>query len=1445
MSRWLKYSWYAAMAALGGGCAGSCSSCSSCGVTPLDGGFENAKRIDNAASVRLTDSGLDFLETNLGALAGAALGSSGGGGGSITFEVPSSSSTVLSFIKIDICPDGPKPSENPPKCVFEADLSKAQLNLATATPHHLLLTGTIAARLQDLPLKISLVGGTSIKLNGDASCSSSKYADLPIDVRISIETETDPAHEARRGYSRVKIEKFEIDQGALGDAIVGCGGISGSLLNALKDLLLPQFIGPLVDNLTGTVEDQLCTKADPAAGVTCPTGTTADADNVCRFANGDCVGTALGLDGNIDLSGLLASISPGTEGGLDFMLAAGGEGTRDDGSGMLWGDLNPIAGGATLGMMGGAEPRPITTCVPIAASTLPTGIPIPDELYANTIDNWTGPGPHLGIALSERFINHALLGSYNSGALCLGIGGEVLGGLLTSDTLGLLVPSLKDISRQKKTAPLALVLRPQAPPTAVVGNGTALETDPVLRLNLPQLIIDFYVWSNDRYTRAFSSQFDLDIPVNLDVDANSALAPVLKDIGVTNPSMFNAPLIREDKATAAATLGGLLAGQIGGALGGAIDPISLNDSLASLGLSLRIPATVEGAGSPGLRRLQKGSDGYLGIFASLETAAAPQYKNFSETDVRLVSKDIDSAGLRVDTATKDNQPSFELQAKSSLNTGEHAIEYQYRLNHGYWRPWQKDSSLKISDPTLRIQGRHVVEVRSRVEGAPKSVDHTPPSIEVLVDKSLPEIDLGKEPADGKLSIEVWDVVSPATALNVRWKLDDGAFTDWVLADGLETIEVGDAANISVEVKDEEGNVASQSQAIRGRTDKSLAEDNGCGCSVPGSSSTGNQTPFGLLALGGVALLGAAARRRNTKGRGGKGGSGEGGGGKGGSGKGGKAGHPKAESEADVSDDALSLHPVSRERQASPQAGRRNKRMHRIAKLGLFAIAASFNGCSCSDADTNTPGGTAGSGGAGGGAGTGGEGGGPPTCTDCETLAPGLVGAYASAAVAPDGTIWVAAYNDIGLSTTNDSGTNPVLFGDLAVGKYADGAVSWQAVDGLPAVDESLPPGTPGGPPDPKYVDLNSYRGGLTDSGDDVGLWTSIQVGADGFPMVAYYDDTNKALKFARRDDQGVWSFHTVQQKAQSDLGRYAKLVVRDGRPVIAFLALEPVGDGTVQSVVRVASATSGLPQGGGDWTFADAAIAPAPCRPYNCASGEECRLTGVCAAAGSGCDPTCEKGFACFDDGAGPACAEVLDKKFTDTYPEGSGLYIALANTPSGLGLVYYDRIHGNLYGVREEGGAWQTPTLFDGQGPGPTDTGDTGIGAALFVDANGDWHVSYSDGITETVRYLKVTGGTTPEAPQTVDDGTVDMGKVVVGDDSSVFVGSDGKLFVSYQDATNGLLKLATNSGTGWEVRTLTVDGWVNGFTQVVDVGGSPQVMAHWRKADPNTVGGVTFVTP
>ena len=99
---------------------------------------------------------------------------------------------------------------------------------------------------------------------------------------------------------------------------------------------------------------QLCLKANPNTSPTCPSGTN-DVNGVCRYGTQDgdeCASILLGTDGHIDLGGLLASISPGTKGGLDFLLAAGGPSPRDDSSGFAWGDLNPISGGATLGMIG-------------------------------------------------------------------------------------------------------------------------------------------------------------------------------------------------------------------------------------------------------------------------------------------------------------------------------------------------------------------------------------------------------------------------------------------------------------------------------------------------------------------------------------------------------------------------------------------------------------------------------------------------------------------------------------------------------------------------------------------------------------------------------------------------------------------------------------------------------------------------------------------------------------------------------------------------------------------------------------------------------------------------------------------------------------------------------------------------------------------------------------
>lgn len=1400
MPGWLKHLCFILFLVVFAGCAGSCSSCSGCGMTPLPGGFPSEDRIENIGAVRLTDSGLKFIGDNIGNLAPSLLGDSAqGNAGVVTFEIPKSTNNIALGLSATICPNNPNPNATPyPECIVEADLGKANLTVGTKAPHNITVTGTLAVRIRKLPVQVTLLGTQDVVLTNNASCSNRDWANIPVNVDVSLEADDDPNHASRIGYTRVRILAVTINQNALEDSIGFCGNFGATVLNFLKGFVLGSVTGGLTDTLVETIEEQLCTSEDPTAGVTCPTGTYPDTSGVCRYCNpngngqcpssAECVSMALGADGNINLSSALSGISPGAKGGFDFLAALGGAGLRDDNSGHSWGDLNPINSGATIGMMGGAEPKPISQCVPLANVEKPTGLLIPDELLANTVPGWTGDGPHIGFGLAERYLNYTLAATYNSGALCIGVGSSVFGSLLNSDTIGLLVPSFKDLARQRTAAPLALILRPQEPPSAKVGNGTDIATDPTLEITLNKLGIDFYVWSNDRYIRGFTATFDVVAPVNLDV-TSEGLAPVIDAVQINNPVLSNAPLLREDEAAAAKSLAGILSSQIGSALGGAISPIDLNSALGGLGLTLDIPPSVQGQGSPGIRKLEKGADRYLGIFAAFGTAA-PQPKVIApvevETLAEVADKRVSLEGLVLTTITDKNRPVIDLRLSSPQDSGAKPVEYQYRVNGGLWHPWTFDRNVSVRTPDLSLQAKHRIEVRGRVAGQPETMDRSPAQLEVRIDKTAPFLDVSKRARGGKLDLHVRDTVSDAHAVRVRVALDDQPFGEWRPATELASLSVGDAKTVKVEAVDEEGNVGTVTQAIiRGKEDATLAGDSGCDCGVVGTGGR-STLRFGFPALLALGLALWLRRRRTDK-------------------------------------------PAAPSRRGRSPA----RRARVLGSFAMMAVASSWSGCSCgSDDEAKKPGKPAGA---------------CPNGDECEVLEPGLVGAYASAAAAGDGTLWVAAYNDHGYGIA-PSYEETYSFGDLVVGKYDGTRVTWESVDGLPAVDSSLEPGSPGGPPDPLLYDTDGFRRGLVEPGDDVGLWTSIAiVGAQ--PAVAYYDATNRALRYARYDGS-KWTTHEVQKLANSDVGRYAKLAVVGDKPVVAFLAVGPGDGGYAKSVVRVATASSTSPSAGSDWSFEDAAVhATTPCRAWACSSGTACvQSNGQCVATGS-CDPKCSAGQACVDLGSGASCQDVFDANYTDTYPEASGLYISLAATASGLAIAYYDRVQGNVMAVRREGGTWQPPVLVDGQGTGPSgpvDTGDVGIGLSLFVDSSGDWHLAYVNGFDESLTYAKVVGGTTPGQPEVVDDGTTADGQALVGDDSSIFVTAGGEVRIAYQDATNGKLRWAVGTPSGdthsWTTKDLVTPGFSGGFNQILD---GTRVISFWRQGKPKTIGDVAVITP
>jgi hypothetical protein len=493
---------------------------------------------------------------------------------------------------------------------------------------------------------------------------------------------------------------------------------------------------------------------------------------------------------------------------------------------------------------------------------------------------------------------------------------------------------------------------------------------------------------------------------------------------------------------------------------------------------------------------------------------------------------------------------------------------------------------------------------------------------------------------------------------------------------------------------------------------------------------------------------------------------------------------------------------------------------------VLAFASTWAGCNCGVETTPSTSGSSSSG-TGGGSGLPG-------------LEHGLIGAYTSVAVSGT-TIWVAGYAEADWDNGNS-------YGDLVVGKWNGKSVDWQAIDGVPAEPA----------PDPKTIDVNGFRGGQVESGEDVGLWTSIALDKAGNPAVAYYDRTNKALKLARFDG-AAWAVSTVDGKAGEDIGRYAKIVALNGTFVIAYGTIAPGGDnGALVSTVRVATSKTQAPAAG-DWTFEDAVVDKStPCRTALCGAGTACIAdTKVCTAKldDAKCSPSCASGRACIDKAGTPTCTAEIDASKVDSYPEAVGLYVSISPDPKGtIGIAYYDRIHGNLGVASHASGAWVTQLIDGADGTGK-DTGDVGIGASLFIDASNDWHIAYVDGLAESLRYVKLTGGTKASAPEIVDDGlgingaAFADGQHLVGDDANIVVTPSGEVRVSYQDATAGKLHFAVGSLAAdkhtWKVQEIAQENFAGAFSRIVEVDGKLQLVNWWRAGVPNVVGDVAVVSP
>ena len=863
---------------------GGCSGCSTCGTTPLPGGFPKASTIPNAASVRFTRPGLSFLQENIGTLAEKALGA-GATAGVTSFAIPKSSQSFATICSVA--------TPTPAQCNAEIDLGNAKLRIDSITPNKVKIDGLLPVRIRDLPITVNVLipfpasvvaGDKTLAPNQDLCTASLRgsttmpFKEFPVNVELPLVTETRPP---RDGYTKVDVDNAVIDIGITQNEIEICSNsiLPQFIFDAIKSFAFTTLINGVKGQIKTALASAFCTKPTPTVTPACPTGS--DPDNAdlakatkCLFKGTQaCVPSLLGLDGRMDLSKALASFSPGTHGGLDFVLASAGnmDPAPNDANLPAWTPRKPPvpaadnnANGISLSMLGGAQPQPQTGCVTIAPNTPPQGIPIPKELKGDVVTPWPAGmvGPHLGFAIAGRYLDHAFVSAYNSGLLCLGVSTEQVE-QLSSGYLSILAPTIKFLTFEQNPAAAAITTRPGAPPKVKVGGGTDVKTDPLLTIVLEKFAIDFYLYRMDRFVRIFTFTADVSVPVNLQTgkdpktNPNGGILPVLGDIKLANEGVTNSDLLFEEPAQLANGVKGLLGGIVGSFLGGGLKPIDLQAALKGVGLGMDIPAG-------GIRKLTSGTDDFVAIFANLQKTAGAAREE-ADTRAVLVEKIVDASALTLGGADRARFPKLRVHAEGIASR---PTEQTWWIDDGTHAAWTTSRDLVIDQDAMFLQGKHLLHVSARVVGDMASEDETPVEIPFVIDTLAPVVDVKRDGA--RVVVRAHDYVSADGALVMRRRIGaEGAWSEWLAFAENDAFAADAATSVDVEVRDEEGNIGRVSLPLRGRADATLAAaGSGCGCRVVrggnGSRDRGNDTTLALgiaLALGGVI---ARRARRQTR-----------------------------------------------------------------------------------------------------------------------------------------------------------------------------------------------------------------------------------------------------------------------------------------------------------------------------------------------------------------------------------------------------------------------------------------------------------------------------------------------------------------------------------------------------------------------------------------------------
>lgn len=622
-----------------------------------------------------------------------------------------------------------------------------------------------------------------------------------------------------------------------------CGDVVCGIANFAKDALVP-YLSPIilsaVENMANKQAHAKCVvnsdcPSVPGASAVCQSGVCVDA------SSNEPVPRLLGVEGRLKPGALLGNFGVSPEASMDVSIAAGSSVRVDS--------------GITLGTRAGLSTVQVGACVVgQPAPSYPT-VPAPD------FDGGApaGSGYHVGLAISQPFLGMAAHHAQQSGTLCLGITGSMVG-MLNTGLVKTFLPSLgKLVTRDGVDAPMMVALRPGRPPNVEVGQGTydpvtKKPIDPLLTLVLDQLQIDFYSLVDERYVRLFTLSADVRLPLSLIFNGCSTLQPAMGDLRqvITNIRTTRSEMLAEDPTLLTDLIPAVL-GLAEPALAQMLSPFEMPDFA---GYRLRVDAF------RGITPNANGRYHHLGLFASLISpnvacgVAAPQ------VSAELVEGRVPPTEAMRLTGQGLPLPAALLRVGTPGSTAQ--AEYAWRVDGGLWSTFAPadDGLLEVAHGAFLFQGTHRIEVQARLADRPHGVS-APSAVSFTVDFSPPEVTLSPDSAADRIRVDARDNVSPLEELSYAYRVGpEGTFSPFGPERPIDLSSIVDAGGVTVRVKDAAGNVAEATWADAA-VHASLHRPRARGDASSDAEAMGCAAMGGAPAAAGLWMLLAMLRRRRA------------------------------------------------------------------------------------------------------------------------------------------------------------------------------------------------------------------------------------------------------------------------------------------------------------------------------------------------------------------------------------------------------------------------------------------------------------------------------------------------------------------------------------------------------------------------------------------------------